>query len=288
MNLSVDISQLREYPKAGWMHSIKCFKSEYVNTRRVDIWLPEHYNPDTKHSVVYMHDGQNLFDSELSFDGQTWAADTTLQRLINESKVVPTIIVAIWNTKLRYQEYFPLAAWEGLAANQRKKIKFNNTAKPLSDDYLHFIVKELKPFVDANYAVHTKAESTFIAGSSMGALISAYALASYPEVFGGAACISTHWPLGEELDNLAFSAPFIDWLAKKLPPLRTHRLYFDFGTDGFDSTYSLHQEVLDKKLEQKGYAFGSNWITYKAEGAKHHESYWRERLAIPMQFLLKR
>ena len=288
MNFDVNIGNPRQKPHAGRLHSIEAFPSKYVLSRGVSIWLPNDYNPNQPHAVIYMHDGQNLFDPQYAFNEITWAADRSLQKLIDEKKVRPTIIVGIWNTELRYQEYFPLAAFESLPASLKEKIRFKKGNRPLSDDYLKFIVTELKPFIDANYAVHTDAESTFMAGSSMGGLISAYALANYPQFFGGAACMSTHWPLGEELDELAYSSPFIDWLDKKLPPPGKHRLYFDYGTEGFDSTYEMHQEVLVQQLLQNGYRSGFNWITYKAEGAKHHESFWRDRLAIPLQFLLKR
>ncbi len=256
-------------------------------SRGVSIWLPDAYKVNQPHAVIYMHDGQNLFDSQHAFNGIIWAADRTLQNMIDENKVRPTIIVGIWNTELRYQEYFPVAAFEKLPAKLRQKIRFNEGNHPLSDAYLKFIVTELKPFIDANYAVDSKAESTFIAGSSMGGLISAYALASYPEIFGGAACMSTHWPLGEELDNTAWSRPYIDWLGATFPPPGKHRIYFDYGTDGFDATYQTHQEEMDRQMEALGYTENMDWMTFKAEKHKHNEIFWRERLHLPLHFLLR-
>ncbi|MBG0782623.1 MAG: alpha/beta hydrolase [Bacteroidales bacterium] len=288
MNFDVNIGNPRQKPHAGRLHSIKVFPSVYVLPRAITIWLPNDYNVNQPHAVIYMHDGQNLFDSQHAFNGITWDADRAMQKLIDEKKVRPTIIVGIWNTELRYQEYFPLAAFENLPASLKRNIRFKEGNLPLSDAYLNFIVKELKPFVDANYAVHTDTESTFIAGSSMGGLISAYALASYPGIFGGAACMSTHWPLGEELDNTAYSKPFIDWLGANFPPPGKHRIYFDYGTAGFDTSYQLHQKEMDIQMKTLGYIENIDWLSYKAEGDKHNEIFWRERLHIPFHFLLRK
>ncbi|MDA3942982.1 MAG: alpha/beta hydrolase-fold protein [Bacteroidetes bacterium] len=288
MSLSVHFGYQRQHPQAGKLHSVAMFPSEYVEARRIDVWLPNKFDHSKKYAVLYMHDGQNLFDSEYTFNGISWAADRAMQKLIDEEKVRPTIIVGIWNTDLRYQEYFPVAAYEKLPAALKRKIHFKNGNSPLSDAYLKFLVTELKPFIDANYAVQTDADSTFIAGSSMGGLISVYALASYPDIFGGAACLSTHWPLGEELDNTAFSKPYIDWLGTKLPSPGKHRIYFDYGTDGFDTTYQIHQEEMDRQMSAIGYSVGKNWLTYRAEGDKHNEIFWSERLHIPLHFLLRK
>ena len=119
---------------------------------------------------------------------------------------------------------------------------------------------------------------TLVMGSSMGGLISLYAISEYPQVFGGAGCVSTHWPIG--------GYELVDEMAQILPDPATHRLYFDFGTETLDSTYEPFQHRMDDRLREAGYVEGVNWVTYKFEGAEHSERSWRERVHIPLEFLL--
>jgi predicted alpha/beta superfamily hydrolase len=114
-------------------------------------------------------------------------------------------------------------------------------------------------------------------GSSMGGLISLYAISQYPQVFFGAGCVSTHWSAGLEV--------LVDELAKMLPDPGTHRLYFDYGTTGVDAPYEPYQLQMDKYLRAAGYT-ESNWLTRKFEGADHNEAAWRARVKIPLEFLL--
>jgi len=117
-----------------------------------------------------------------------------------------------------------------------------------------------------------------VMGSSMGGLISLYAVSEYPHVFGGAGCVSTHWPAGGDL--------LVDAMASTLPPASTHKLYFDFGTETLDSEYEPFQQRMDSHLRQAGYVENKNWLTLKFDGAEHSEKSWRERVEIPLAFLL--
>ncbi len=275
-------------PETGSIHTIRDFKSEYVSQRQIDVWMPEGFDPkqDQKYAVLYMHDGQNLFDTRFGYHGQIWAADVALQKLLDDNKVMPTLIVAIWNTPRRFAEYLPKPAFTGLSKYQQYVLTRERTGKPLSDDYLRFLVKELKPYIDANYPVYTGPSHTFIGGSSMGGLISAYALAAYPDVFGGAACFSTHWPLSTEENELAFSRPFMLYLDEHLPKPNGHKIYFDYGTETLDAYYEKHQKVMDSVMKSNGYDAGKNWITRKFEGHAHNEAAWRSRMHIALEFLL--
>ncbi len=275
-------------PQHGSIISLKQFPSEYVDKRQVDIWLPEGFDPASKqkYAVLYMHDGQNLFDTHYGFNGQIWAADVSMQQLIDDGKVLPTIIVGIWNTPKRFEEYLPAPAFNGLTAYQQYLIKGEHRGAMRSNEYLQFIVKEIKPYIDAHYPTHKGPEHTFISGSSMGGLISAYALAVYPEVFGGAACLSTHWPLSLESNDTAFSRPFMLYLAKNLPAPGSHKIYFDYGTETLDARYELHQNVMDSVMKSMGYVHGVNWETRKFEGDAHNEAAWRARFAFPLKFLM--
>lgn len=278
------------FPQFGTLNCILSFPSEYVQARRVDIWLPDNYNPRSEYAVVYMHDGQNLFNPAVGFHGMIWAIDQALQPLIDQQKVRPAIVVGIWNTPLRYQEYLPAPAFHLLSETLRNMLReeHNNPAlHPMSENYLKFIVSELKPFIDSQYPTLSDAENTFIMGSSMGGLISSYAIASYPEVFGGAGCVSTHWPLSLHLNETAYSQAYINWLSEHLPQPGHHRIYFDYGTETIDAFYEQHQLEMDQKMKEIGYSEGKNWLTLKDDGAPHSESAWKNRVHIPLEFLLK-
>jgi predicted alpha/beta superfamily hydrolase len=226
-----------------------------------------------------MHDGQNLFDPALSYIGVDWGVDEAMTKLIAEGRARDAIVVAIWNTPLRLQEYMPRKPVAGaLLPIGVEGMGELPAASIVSDDYLAFIVHELKPFIDASYRTRTGRDDTFVMGSSMGGLISLYAVAEYPQVFGGAGAVSTHWPIGEGI--------VIDWLATHLPAPRSHRIYYDLGTATLDAQYEPYQRRMDALMPAHGYVEGRNWITRKFEGAEHSERAWRERVDVPLVFLL--
>ncbi|PKP52841.1 MAG: hypothetical protein CVT92_07125 [Bacteroidetes bacterium HGW-Bacteroidetes-1] len=210
--MNVIVSNKSNYPIYGSIHSIHQFPSAFIEERRVDVWLPEGFDSSLRYSVIYMHDGQNLFNPASGFHGQIWAIDEALQPLIFHEHVRPAIVVGIWNTSKRYQEYLPAPAFDLLPSDMQEYIKEehnNPDLKSLSDNYLSFIVNELKPYIDYKYPTLPDLGNTFIMGFSMGGLISIYGIAKYPEIFGGAGCISTHWPLSLHLNELSFSEPFM-------------------------------------------------------------------------------
>jgi predicted alpha/beta superfamily hydrolase len=114
-------------------------------------------------------------------------------------------------------------------------------------------------------------------GSSMGGLISLYAISQYPDVFYGAGCVSTHWSAGE--------FAIVEEMAKRLPDPASHKLYFDYGTVGVDAPYEPYQLKFDAHLRARGYEEGKNWMTRKFEGADHNEAAWQARVDIPLGFL---
>lgn len=154
-----------------------------------------------------------------------------------------------------------------------------------SDNYLKFIVEELKPLIDQKYATKPEKEFTVIAGSSMGGLISMYAICEYPEIFSRAACISTHWPGTFTLENNPIPDAFVSYLSKNLPDPNSHKIYFDYGTATLDALYEPCQMKVDSVMKFKGYS-SENWTTRKFEGENHTENAWKKRLDIPVTFLL--
>lgn len=258
------------------------FPSEYVKPRRVDVWLPEDYHehPDKHYAVLYMHDGQNIFDPKLAYTGIDWGVVPAYQKLRKSGEILKdVIIVGVWNTEYRLEEYLPYKPFltrRGAAA--RERISRTLKSEPLSNHYLKFLVDELKPFIDHTYSTYSDQQNTFIMGSSMGGLISLYAICEYPHIFCGAGCLSTHWPIIKTLMR--------DYLKGKLPNPDTHKIYFDYGTEGLDAHYEPHQKRVDRVMENGGYHQENNWITRKFDGADHNEAAWRERIHIPLKFLL--
>lgn len=268
----------------GTVERHEAFASRLVPARNVDVWLPPGYAADSsrRYPVVYMQDGQSLFDPALAFGGTDWAIDETMTRLVTEGRMRPAIVVGIWNTGMgRYAEYMPQKAATGGTVNFRLPGRPTLAADQLTSDlYLRFIVEEIKPFVDGRYRTAAGRADTFVMGSSMGGLISAYAVSEYPQVFGGAACISTHWPAGD--------GAVVDYLAAHLPDPATHRFYFDHGTVTLDELYEPFQRRMDAAMRQGGYVEGQNWVTRRFDGAEHSEKAWRLRAGIPLEFLLGR
>ena len=170
-----------------------------------------------------MHDGQNCFNAADCGYGVAWEVQHALARLIATGQARPAIIVGVWNIPARrVLEYRPARPFGYLSATARQRILAPMGGAPLSDDYLAFVVHELKPFIDASYRTRPDRDDTFVMGSSMGGLISLYAICEYPDVFGGAGCVSTHWP--------AVEGVIVPYLRDRLPDPTTHRLYFDYGT----------------------------------------------------------
>lgn len=283
---------------SGKIVRIENFPSTLIAPRNVDVWLPEGYSTEKKYAVLYMHDGQMLFDSATTWNKQEWGVDETLSKLIAEKKIRDCIVVGVWNSKTRHSDYFPQKPFESLSKAKQDTVmhgqRSNNQAlfsqAIQSDKYLQFLVTELKPFIDSAYSTLQDQSNTFIAGSSMGGLISMYAICEYPAVFGGAACLSTHWPGVFMSKGNPVPAAFMRYLKTHLPSPKNHLIYFDYGTTTLDSLYKPFQKQADAIMKAKGFASrgnAANWMTKEFVGANHSEAAWRQRLAIPMLFLLQ-
>jgi predicted alpha/beta superfamily hydrolase len=281
---------------SGKIQRFENFKSEFVDSRNVDVWLPNDYSANEKYAVLYMHDGQMLFDATTTWNKQAWEVDEVAGKLIAEGKTRKFIVVGIWNNgSKRHPEYFPQKPYESLTAIQRDTIteqlqkagRTKETFKPISDLYLKFLVTELKPFIDQTFSTKTDKKNTFIAGSSMGGLISMYAICEYPNVFGGAACMSTHWPGTFSAANNPIPDAFVAYLKKHLPNPKKHKIYFDYGDQTLDAMYPKLQQKVDVVMNEKGFG-NKNWMTKFFPGKDHSEKSWAERLPIPLEFLLKK
>lgn len=279
---------------SGKIERLENFQSKYVTARNIDIWLPEGYSSSTKYAVLYMHDGQMLYDPAQSWNKQAWDIDNVASDLLSKNEVKDFIVVGIWNGgQTRHQDYFPQKPFEQLPQAEKDTViaqlqragRTKEVFQPQSDNYLQFLVKELKPYIDKKYSVKTNRENTFIAGSSMGGLISLYAICEYPKIFGGAACLSTHWVGTFTLENNPVPDSFIKYLNEKLPNPKKNKIYFDCGDQTLDALYPIIQLKADSLMKIKGYT-DDNWITKYFPGDDHSEKSWNKRLNFPLVFLL--
>lgn len=283
-------------PVAGKIDLYENFPSKLISDRNVEVWIPDGYSPRKKYAALYMHDGQMLFDATTTWNHQAWDADDVATKLMQEGKVQEFIVVGIWNGgKTRHADYFPQKPFESLSPEQKDFIskqlqpvgQASEVFQPVSDNYLKFLVTELKPFIDKKYAVYTDRKHTFVAGSSMGGLISMYAICEYPNIFGGAACLSTHWPGIFSMENNPIPEAFVSYLKRNLPDPKTHKIYFDYGDQTLDAMYPPLQKMVDEVMKASGFT-DKNWETRFFPGKNHSETSWNERFNIPLEFLLKK
>lgn len=254
---------------SGRIERISDFKSQYVTSRNIDVWLPENYSMSKKYAVLYMQDGQMLYDPDITWNKQSWNVDDVISGLIKNGEIRNTIVVGVWNdSKLRHFDYFPQKPFESLTVTEKDTVqsqlkksgRSDQVFSPNSDNYLKFLVTELKPFIDKKYSTHKDRAHTFIAGSSMGGLISMYAICEYPDVFGGAACLSTHWTGTFTNDNNPFPESVLKYLSKNLPDPKNHKIYFDCGDQTLDALYPDIQKKADAIMVKAGYS-SKNWKT---------------------------
>ncbi|MGD8243475.1 MAG: alpha/beta hydrolase-fold protein [Desulfobacterales bacterium] len=266
----------------GSLHHFADLPSRFVKPRNVDVWLPPNYGDGaiSGYNVLYMHDGQNLFQSEKSFMGVDWGLDQTMAVLYQKNKIRPTIVIGVWNTPQRMCEYLPQRPFcDYQSQPSRSRVIKRYGGAPISDKYLRFLVDELKPFVDRRYRTRPEREFTFVMGSSMGGLISLYAICEYPHIFGGAGCLSTHWPIAHR--------SFIKYLRARLPEPRHHKIYLDYGDEANSSGYLVRQRHVEHIIREKGYTRELDWLANWYAGDPHSETAWRTRVHVPLQFLLK-
>lgn len=266
---------------------------EMGENMHLTIWLPASADPEKKLAVLYMNDGENLFDSTRTWNKQEWKMDETLSRLLRSEKVRATMVVGIHNLgKRRLAQYMPKKVYQSLSDSswlflRGMAIGSGMELEPLlSDKYLAFVVNELKPFIDSLYPTLPDRGNTFMGGSGLGGLISMYAICEYPHVFGGVMCISSHWP--GTVYSAAPEVPlaYVNYLNEHMPDPEHHRFYFDYGTAETDSSDAPYQHWVDSCLQAHDYG-SENLETLEFPGAEHNENFWSRRLDTPLTFLLK-
>ena len=273
---TVSRGQLERFPQ---------FNSRFIQPRDVVVWLPEGYQTGDTCDVMYMHDGNMLFDATTTWNRQEWRVDEVMDSLMRSGQIRPCIVVGIYNTDDRIAEYLPAKTWRYVAEADRKNVDLKRLT---ADAYLQFIVEELKPLIDERYRPLTSREHTFMMGSSMGGLISLYALCEYPQVFGGVACLSSHLSMAHvsrSLDSESWATGVRNYVAQHLPETNGSLIYMDHGTKAFDKGYGKYQVLLDSVFIDNGWD-GLHYKSLVFEGQGHNEAAWSQRLDQPLRFLL--
>lgn len=242
--------------------------SRFLGPRRnVEIWLPPGYDSSrTRYPVLYMHDGQNLFDPRIANTGTDWGVDEAVMRLVERGIMPPVIVVGVWSTSQRTPEYNP---W-GHAA-----------------DYARFLIEELIPRVNREFRTLRGPENTAVMGSSMGGLLSWYLVTHHPQVFGACGCVSTHLPLSPTVDGTGTdSTPYIYRdIANGFRVPRGTRYWLDYGSESLDAAYGPTHDSVRAWLSNQGLVEGRDFVIRRYVGATHSEASWRARLEDPLTFL---
>jgi predicted alpha/beta superfamily hydrolase len=259
---------LVEHTITGDVRTHDAFHSRYLeNERTIVVYLPPHYDPDSadRYPVLYLHDGQNLFDRATSI-GEEWRVDEVAQDLITSGQIEPVIIVGIYNAGVhRIDEYTPTARPDAGGGGR-------------ADDYGRMLVEELKPFIDQTYKTLPSAASTAVGGSSLGGLLSMHLGLRYPTAFS----------------RLALLSPSVGWddrvilreveaLPRKLPL----RIWLDAGT-AEDPAVISDARALRDALIAKGWAIDDDLAYLEAEGGEHNERSWAARIGLVLRYLFKR
>lgn len=274
----------------GTLHTWDTFKSrQAIPDRDVYIWTPPGYDPEgtARYPVIYMHDGQHLFQPGAGVTGEEWKVDESMAELAYRELASPAIIVGIASSGERWQDYAPAPFISGLPEDQRTAMTAAAGGAPKSDAYLDFLVGDLKPMVDGAFRTKPDRENTYVAGASMGGLISLYAISRHPDVFGAAAGFSTHWPLynPETADpNAVLTAITTSLESGGLDPA-VHRIWLDSGTENLDSFYGPYNAAMASYFEGKGFT-GERFSFDTIDGGDHNEASWAERFPDAVLFLL--
>jgi|TARA_R110002126_G_scaffold53435_5_gene144412 alpha-glucosidase len=231
-------------------------KAPQLNTeKKIWLYLPQNYaTSNKKYSVIYMHDAQNLFDSESSYSGE-WNIDEKL-----DSLQAQVIVVGIEHgNEKRIEELTPF-----------KNEKYGGGK---ADDYLEFIVKTVKPKIDSTYRTKPDTKNTLIAGSSLGGLTSFYATLKYPDVFGKAVVFSPSFWFSDEIYNYAQSREKIK-----------SKIYFMCGdNESADMVKDLNK--MENLINSKRcYCLHLNEKKI-VKGGQHNEKLWRDGFVKAIQWL---
>jgi len=250
---------------SGQLSKHEKFRSRFLrNQRDLIVYTPPGYydQPARRFPVLYLHDGQNLFDGATSFiPGQDWHVGQTADQCMNAGTVEPLIIVGMYNTKARVREYTPTHVPK-LGGGR-------------ADRYAKFLIEEVKPFVEGEYRTLSGPQQTGIGGSSLGGLVSLYLGLKHSAIFGKIAALSP---------SVWWNQLVIHRFAKALRVEPRPRIWLDIGTREGPRIVQDVERFRDVLLE-KGWGFGVDLHYERVEGAEHNEAAWAQRVRPFLQFL---
>ena len=258
---------IREQQAAGpgSLHKYEKYRSRFLPAERdVIVYVPGVYdwNPQRRFPVLYLQDGQNLFDPGTSFAGVAWRVGETADRLIAEGKIQPLVIVGIYNTgKQRIREYTPSRAKKlgGGGANRYGKM----------------LIQEIMPFIESKYRTLAGSVRTGVGGSSLGGLLAIYLGLRYPEVFGRVAALSP---------SVWWNQRWILNFAARRRLKSRPRIWLDTGTQEGMHTTADARKMRDV-LRQRGWQEGRDLHYEEIRGGQHNEAAWAQRVGPFLQFL---
>lgn len=249
-------SKARESTASSQVSTFELEAPQLKTTRKIWVYLPKSYaTSQKKYPVIYMHDAQNLFDAKTSFSGE-WKVDETLDSLNTQAIVIG---IEHGNEK-RTEELTPFPN------------KKHGGGK--ADDYLDFIVNTLKPYVDNKYRTKTNANNTVIFGSSLGGLVSYYAVLKYPNVFGKAGVFSPSFWFSDEIYTMT----------EKSEKIKA-KIYFLYGDSESDDMVPDTKKIKKLLDENRCYCLKLD-KTVVIKGGQHGEKLWREGFAKAILWLL--
>lgn len=244
---------------SGQVEYIRSVQGKALHERDLVIWLPPDYEKsEQRYPVLYMHDGQNIFDSRTSAFGVDWQADETADSLICSGEIPPLIIVGIYNTQDRGDEYLPGST---------------------SEAYMNLIINNIKPLIDTKYRTLQGRENTYTGGSSAGGIISFMMVWEHPDVFSKALCFSP-----------AFKIDRIDYVSKVIGTERRDNVYFYIYNGGLGTDIRLRPGVEEmlQALKQKGYKEGKDFYYDEDLSSEHFESAWAKHFPLALKILFKK
>ena len=250
----------------------------HSGSRNVDIWIPEDDFTGSRPLLV-MHDGQNVFRDEDAGFGHSWRVREAVESLRGLGKPLP-VVVGAWNSGFtRAAEYAPQDVLESNPAEPYGFLGDQQQAPLLGNNYQAELIEKVIPLAKEVADISSDRAHVAVGGSSMGGLASLYALTQFPETYGTALCVSTHW-------SMSTSRAWRSFVEQLPSPSEGHRIWFDHGTEFIDTEYGAKQAEINVELSRRGWA----WPQVESRtyvGTAHNEQEWEVRLPVILKWWLE-
>jgi len=264
--------------------------SKAAGAHTIWVWLPPGYDPDAKdrYSVLYMTDGQNLFDPS-PYSQSSWGIAETLPGLIAKGAIPPLMVVGIESRENRTREYMPQSLYDNAPKAYQDRVTSFAGGPASSNLFVDYIADELKPMIDKQYKTKPDRDHTIIMGSSMGGHLALYAHGHRPDIFGASASLSMPWLMAPPIEGVddvpTVKSLWTHWLKSTKLSTQKHRIYVDHGTTMIDAAFTPFSANITPAFSKQ---FPTNRFVHKVyENTGHNEAFWRARLDKPLVFMTK-